>query len=547
MNHLKQQYGKFKAEGSETLKQTFNRLHAILSHLKFMDVPIEQDDLNQKFLTNLAPEWLVYTIVWRNIDDLYTISLDDVYNYLKVYEPEPNGSQIKYEDISQIDDDEIEEIDIKWNLTSLSMRADRFWKKTGKKITIQGSNVGGFDKSKVEFFNCHKMGHFARECRTPRSQDRGKRENYKKDLKVEETAPKAMIAIYGKNKVWPLTVRPTIPTIGSKVLATKPTVAADKGNKGKAVKASTRWIWRPKQNSSGQDLNFNGVSVTFKKYQYIDTQGRLKICVIWSWKRNDYWINLVKGLPSKSFENDHSCVPCLMGNQHKASCMSKLVNSVSKPLHTLHMDLFGPNSVISLNHKWIFRNLITKIEDLKDLNVKIIKSDNEGEFRNKEINEFYSKKGIKREFSNARTPQQNGFPKRRNKTLIEAARTMLANAKLPVTFWAEAVNTACYVQNRVLVIKMMSSPDHPTSNLEDAFSSNFPNYLPLASSDYVPTSPGKTYSISSNSFGIVPLASSTFSLFHYDPYMKVLQAYYIEKSHILPPTIIPPSSIPKPQ
>nr|GEX80008.1 hypothetical protein [Tanacetum cinerariifolium] len=94
---------------------------------------------------------------------------------------------------------------------------------------------------------------------------------------------------------------------------------------------------------------------------------------------------------------------------------------------------------------------------------------------------------------------------------------------------------------------MMSSPDHPTSNLEDAFSSNFTNYLPLASSDYVSASPGKTYSSSSNSFGIVPLASPTFSLFHDDPYMKVLQAYYTEKSPIPPPTIIPPSSIPKPQ
>ncbi|GJU08317.1 retrovirus-related pol polyprotein from transposon TNT 1-94 [Tanacetum coccineum] len=69
------------------------------------------------------------------------------------------------------------------------------------------------------------------------------------------------------------------------------------------------------------------------------------------------------------------------------------------------------------------------------------------------MDEFCSRKGIKREFSNARTPQQNGVAKRRNRTLIEAARTMLADAKLPVTFWAEAVNTACYVQNRVLVIK----------------------------------------------------------------------------------------------
>ncbi|GKA09815.1 ribonuclease H-like domain-containing protein, partial [Tanacetum coccineum] len=101
-----------------------------------------------------------------------------------------SGSQIKYEDITQIDDDDIEEMDIKWNLALLSIRADRFWKKTGKKITIKGSDVVGFDKSNVECFNCHKMGHFPRECRAPRSQDRGNRESYRKDPKVEEPAPK---------------------------------------------------------------------------------------------------------------------------------------------------------------------------------------------------------------------------------------------------------------------------------------------------------------------------------------------------------------------
>nr|GFB02707.1 ribonuclease H-like domain-containing protein [Tanacetum cinerariifolium] len=69
------------------------------------------------------------------------------------------------------------------------------------------------------------------------------------------------------------------------------------------------------------------------------------------------------------------------------------------------------------------------------------------------MDDFCSQKGIKKAFSNARTPQQNGVAERRNRTLIEAARTMLADAKLPVTFWAEAVNTACYVQNRVLVNK----------------------------------------------------------------------------------------------
>ncbi|GJR32021.1 uncharacterized mitochondrial protein-like protein [Tanacetum coccineum] len=128
-----------------------------------------------------------------------SLSHDTICAYIAT---QPNGSQIKYEDITQIDDDDIEEMDIKWNLALLSMRADRFWKKTGKKITIQGSDVAGFDKSKVECFNCHKMGHLAKECRAPRSQDKGRRKSYKKDPKVEESTPKEMIAIDGIGWDW---------------------------------------------------------------------------------------------------------------------------------------------------------------------------------------------------------------------------------------------------------------------------------------------------------------------------------------------------------
>ncbi|GJT59275.1 hypothetical protein Tco_1002808 [Tanacetum coccineum] len=87
----------------------------------------------------------------------------------------------------------------------------------------------------------------------------------------------------------------------------------------------------------------------------------------------------------------------------------------------------------------------------------------------------------------------------------------------------------------------MSSPNHPTSNIEDSFSSNFPDYIP-ASPDYSPALLGNTYSSSSNnSFGLVPIASLTLSLFHDDPYMKVMQAYYAKESPIPPPTIMPPS------
>ncbi|GJS55729.1 hypothetical protein Tco_0629091 [Tanacetum coccineum] len=89
----------------------------------------------------------------------------------------------------------------------------------------------------------------------------------------------------------------------------------------------------------------------------------------------------------------------------------------------------------------------------------------------------------------------------------------------------------------------MSSPNHPTFDIEDAFSSNFSDYIP-ASPDYVPASPGKTYSCSSNnSFGLVPIASPTLLLFYDDPYMKVMHVYYAKESPIPPPTIVPPSSM----
>ncbi|GKC72030.1 putative ribonuclease H-like domain-containing protein [Tanacetum coccineum] len=189
--------------------------------------------------------------------------------------------------------------------------------------------------------------------------------------------------------------------------------------------------------------------------------------------------NLVRGLPTKLFQNDHTCVACQKGKQHKASCKAKLVSSISHTLQLLHMDLFGPTSVRSINHKtyclvitddfsrfsWTFflrtkdetsailKDFIRQIENQLNQKVKTIRCDNGTEFKNRDVIEFCGLKGIKREYSNARTPQQNGVAERKNRTLIEAARTMLADSFLPNTFWAEAVSTACYVLNRVLVTK----------------------------------------------------------------------------------------------
>nr|GEZ38020.1 putative ribonuclease H-like domain-containing protein [Tanacetum cinerariifolium] len=650
-------------KGLETLEQTFNRLQAIVSHLEFMDIEIEQDDLNQKFLTSLALEWLMHTIVWRNRSDLDTmtknssgneevniasiptastqvspassnvatasISLDTACAYIAC---QSNRSQIKYEDINQIEEYDIEEMNIKWSAltatrwatllgsagltgvktgegetttdkeenhalvtdeespteftlmaksssnnetgllefaddtitdysrpspaiesnsddfqnikpsvaetgasssTILSKPAIKFMKstdrstesktdkvETAKKLAVKyaelyrktskSPNVRGnqrnwnnlkshqlgknFEIKNKAGFNCGDFNHLSYDC--------GKW--------VEIGKPRTK---YNTHKsipprtVFHKTVRPPMrtnrPNIGcSRHMTSNISYLSDyepfdggyvsfgqggckitgKG-KIKTGKLEFENVYFMK------DLKYNLFSVSqicdnknivlFTDSECIVLRQNFKLtddtnvllrtsrqhnmylidlnnvfphkdlpgtvakafadeCMLWHRRLSHLNIktmnrlvrhNLVRGLPSKCFNNDHTCVACLKGKHHKASCKTKLVNSVTKPLHTLHMDLFRPTSVSSLNHKWyclvvtddfsrftwtfflktkdetsgILRNFITEIENLKDLKIKIIRCDNRGEFRNKEMNDFCLRNGIKREFSNART------------------------------------------------------------------------------------------------------------------------------------------------
>ncbi|GJR40839.1 putative ribonuclease H-like domain-containing protein [Tanacetum coccineum] len=172
--------------------------------------------------------------------------------------------------------------------------------------------------------------------------------------------------------------------------------------------------------------------------------------------------NIVRGLPSKLFENDQTCVACQKGKQHRASCKSKTKNSISLTLHLLHMDLFGLTFVKSLMKKmyclvvtddysrftWVFflatkdetsgilKSFIIGIENLVDHKVNMIRCDNGTEFKNREINQFCEMKGILRQFNVARTPQQNRVEERRNRTLIENTNFKLYEAIwVPVTIF----------------------------------------------------------------------------------------------------------------
>nr|GEX57022.1 putative ribonuclease H-like domain-containing protein [Tanacetum cinerariifolium] len=195
--------------------------------------------------------------------------------------------------------------------------------------------------------------------------------------------------------------------------------------------------------------------------------------------------NLVRGLPPKLFKHDHTYVACCKGKQHKASYKAiHVVRSISEPLQLLYMDLFGPTLIRSINHKCyclvitddynrfccvfflehkdetylIFKDFINLVENQLKKKVKAIRCDNGIEFKNAHMIALCGSKGIKREYSNAKTLQQNGVAERKNKTLIEAARTMLADSKLPTMFWTEAVRTACHVMNQVSV----TSPHNKT-------------------------------------------------------------------------------------
>nr|GFB55308.1 hypothetical protein [Tanacetum cinerariifolium] len=133
--------------------------------------------------------------------------------------------------------------------------------------------------------------------------------------------------------------------------------------------------------------------------------------------------NLVRGLPTKVFENNNTRVACKKGKQHRASCKTKHVFFLATKDET------SP----------ILKSFIIGLENQLSLKVKVIRSDNGTEFKNSDLNQFCELKGIKREYSVLGTPQQDGIAKRKNKILIEVARTMLADSLLPISFWGEAV------------------------------------------------------------------------------------------------------------
>ncbi|GKD95849.1 ribonuclease H-like domain-containing protein, partial [Tanacetum coccineum] len=239
----------------------------LVSQLEILGEKLSQEDVNHKLLKSLSPEWNTHDVVWRNKPELETMSMDDLYNNLKVYEPEvkgtsssststqnmafvssnnsgstneavntthgvsvasthanaanstnvdslsddviyaffarqPSSPQLANEDLQQLHPDNLEEIDLRWQMAMLTMRTRRFLKNIGRKVTINGNETIGFDKSKVECYNCPKRGHFARECRVLRNHDNRNKVSLRRSVPVETTTSNALVSCDGFGYDW---------------------------------------------------------------------------------------------------------------------------------------------------------------------------------------------------------------------------------------------------------------------------------------------------------------------------------------------------------
>nr|GEV35902.1 putative ribonuclease H-like domain-containing protein [Tanacetum cinerariifolium] len=418
-----------------------------------------------------------------------------------------NSPQLIHEDLEQIHSDDMEEMDLRWQMAMLTMRARRFLKKTRRKLTVNGNETIGFDKSKVECYNCHKREHFARECRAPRNQDNKHKETSRRSVLVETSASTALVSCDGLGGYdWSDQAEegPNYALVAFSSLNSDSKVSNDSTcsksclETVKLLKSQNEQLLKDLKKSELMVLGYKiGLKSVEERLEFFETNESIYLEDIKVLKVRIQMKDIDIGelrkkleiaqkekdgiqLTVEKFENAskslNKLIECQIVDNSKRGLGYENYNAVlpphtgnfMPPTHDLSftgLDEFA-NKHVAKNCKamssieepkdetsGILKSFITRIENLVDHKVKVIRCDNGTEFKNKEMNQFCEMKGILRQYSVARNPQQNRVAERRNRILIEASRTMLADSKLPTTFWAEAVNTACYVQNRVVVVK----------------------------------------------------------------------------------------------
>ncbi|GJV78715.1 putative ribonuclease H-like domain-containing protein [Tanacetum coccineum] len=193
-NLLKQQYENFVASNIEVIKQTYKRLQKLISQLEMHEIEtLSLDDLfnNLKAYESKVKETSSSTTNSHNVAFMSSSSTNSA---TKAVNTAQGVNTASTQDLQQIYPDDLEEMDLRWNIVILTMRARRFLKNIGRKLDMDNKERIGFDKFKVECFNYYKIGHFVRECMAPRNQDSGNREPKRRTVPVEETTSNALVS-----------------------------------------------------------------------------------------------------------------------------------------------------------------------------------------------------------------------------------------------------------------------------------------------------------------------------------------------------------------
>ncbi|GJY43673.1 ribonuclease H-like domain-containing protein [Tanacetum coccineum] len=448
---LKQQYENFAALSSEIMDQTFDRLQKLISQLEIQGEVINQEDINLKLLRSLPSEWKTYALIWRNKVEIETISLDDFTNKVddtahgvstthstihtqdngvnfvcldNLYDAvicaflasQPNSPQLSQEDLEQLHPDDLEEMDLQWEMAMLTIRARRFIKRTGKKLDINGQRVG-FDKLKVECFNCHKHGHFARECRFPRNQECKGRGNNTRTIIVETPTQNALIAQDGiRGYDWSYQAEEEQPTNHALMAFTS---SGSSSSSDSEVDSCSKTCVKAYASLKEQ---YDNLSSDYKKSQF----------------------NLVsyKAVESNAVRMNNTSAPIIEDwNSDDESEIDYTVRPSTEKIKFVktvrETDAPKQNKQHPRGNQRNWNNLMSQRlgSDFKMTNKACYVC---GSFEHlhyvcdkKVVRPVWnnSRRGIKREFSMARTPQQNGVAERENRTLIEACQ-LAAGTKL---------------------------------------------------------------------------------------------------------------------
>ncbi|GJX22714.1 ribonuclease H-like domain-containing protein, partial [Tanacetum coccineum] len=259
---LKQQFEGFSVSNSERLHKGYDRFQSLLSQLEIHGAGISTEDVNQKFLKSLPFAWSQVSLIMWTKPGVDSLSFDDLYNNLRVFENDVKGStasssstqnvafisrntsstnnvstaygvsnpsgqnsqyektssysllanqsscpQLDHEDLEQLEEFDLEEMDLKWQVAMILMRMKKFYKKTGRKLQFDAKEPVGFDKTKVECYNCHKTVHFARKCKTKGNQDRKRRDAWNSGNKDgrrsgKQKDSKVLVTIDGEGVDW---------------------------------------------------------------------------------------------------------------------------------------------------------------------------------------------------------------------------------------------------------------------------------------------------------------------------------------------------------